>query len=202
MSSGVWPRSLWLVVLGGVAAAALGGCLRKAVVEDTPPTDVVEEGEATAGWWLTSPAFGDGERIPQQHTGDGDDVSPELTWSDPPEGTVEMVLICSDPDAPGANWIHWVLYGLPADRRSLPEALPDSPILARLGGVRQGRTSWGDVGYRGPAPPKGPAHHYHFRLCALDARTDLPPQATEATVREAMAGHILGYAELVGLYSR
>jgi Raf kinase inhibitor-like YbhB/YbcL family protein len=166
------------------------------------PSGVKADVAPTAGWSLTSLAFDDRGRIPRRHTGDGDDVSPELTWSDPPEGTVELALICDDPDAPAGTWTHWVLYGVAPDRRSLPEALPTLSALPELGGAKQGRNGWGDIGYRGPAPPRGPGHHYHFRLYALDAAVDLAPGATEDALRGAMAGHVLGQTELVGLYSR
>jgi hypothetical protein len=115
---------------------------------------------------------------------------------------VEFALICNDPDAPGGNWVHWVLYALPADVRSLPEGVSPAKTLSELGGARQGRNDFGGVGYRGPCPPKGPAHHYHFRLYALEAHPDLPPAASEADLLKAMEGHLLAGAELVGLYSR
>ncbi len=153
-------------------------------------------------WSLTSPAFEDGTRIPKQHTCDGENTSPELHWAKPPRGAVELALVCNDPDAPRGNWIHWVLYGLPADRTSLPGAVPHAEVLSGLGGARQGRNTAGGIGYTGPCPPTGPAHHYHFRLYALDQALDMEPGATEAELREAMEGRVLAEGELVGLYSR
>jgi Raf kinase inhibitor-like YbhB/YbcL family protein len=201
MSNGLrLSRVLW-VVLPAVAVSALIGCQERTTVSETP-SGVEVDVAPTAGWSLTSRAFDDGERIPQRYTGDGDDVSPELTWSDPPEGTVEFALICDDPDAPAGTWTHWVLYGVAPDRRSLPEALPTPSALPELDDARQGRNSWGDTGYRGPAPPRGPDHHYRFRLYALDAPVDLAPGATADALRSAMAGHVVGQTELVGLYSR
>ena len=105
-------------------------------------------------------------------------------------------------DAPSGNWVHWILHGLPAERNSLPEGVPTSETLADFGGAKQGLTDFKKVGYGGPCPPKGLAHHYHFRLYALDAHIDLAPRATEAELTRAMQGHILAQAELVGLYSR
>ncbi|NIM06867.1 MAG: YbhB/YbcL family Raf kinase inhibitor-like protein [Armatimonadetes bacterium] len=153
-------------------------------------------------WSLTSTAFSQEAAIPQKHTADGADVSPELSWSAPPEGTVELALICNDPDAPAGDWIHWVLYGLSPDIRTLPEAVPTSGTLPDLGGAKQGRNDFGRIGYGGPSPPKGPTHHYHFRLYALDAPVNLSTGATAAELKGAMEGHILGETELVGLYSR
>jgi len=153
-------------------------------------------------WNLTSKAFRNNGRIPVKHTGDGRDVSPELSWTAPAAGTAQLALICDDPDAPAGTWTHWVLYGLPADRRSVPEGVPRTEVLPKLGGARQGRNSWGAIGYRGPSPPRGPVHHYHFRLYALNARLTLRPRADRAAVEKAMKGHIVGRTELIGLYSR
>jgi hypothetical protein len=154
------------------------------------------------GWSLTSKAFRNNQRIPVKYTADGQNVSPDLNWTAPPSGTAELALICDDPDAPRGTWTHWVLYALPTARRSLPEAVPRSLTLPRLGGAKQGRTSSGGIGYEGPAPPKGPVHHYHFKLYALDAKVILPPGAQKADLERAMKAHVLAQAELVGLYSR
>lgn len=153
-------------------------------------------------WSLRSPAFDDGGSIPDRYTCEGENVSPELEWSEAPEGTKELALICNDPDAPAANWIHWVLYGLPAETRSLPAGVPNSETVADLGGAKQGPNTGGGTGYTGPCPPSGPAHHYHFRLYALDAGLDLGPGATESDLAAAMEGHVLAEAEIVGLYAR
>lgn len=149
---------------------------------------------------LESTNFHEGSEIPAYHTGDGEDASPQLSWSDPPEGTEELALICDDPDAPGGTWVHWVIYGLSPELRSLPEAVPTHQTVVDLDMAKQGRNSWGEIGYRGPKPPSG-THHYSFRLYALDAPTDLDPGATKEELLAAMEGHILAEAELVGLYS-
>ena len=153
-------------------------------------------------WTLTSPAFADGERIPSKFTCDGSDISPELRWTDPPTRTVELALVCDDPDAPRGTWVHWVLFNLPADRRSLAEAVPKTGTVETLGGAKQGKNSGGSIGYQGPCPPKGPDHHYHFRLYALDAPVNLDPGAARTELDKAMKGHMLAETELVGLYSR
>src|SRR5262245_28348362 len=115
---------------------------------------------------LTSPAFTDGNPIPRQHTGDGADSSPALAWDDVPAGTGAFALVCDDPDAPRGTWVHWVLYNLPADARDLPQGVPATPTLPS--GARQGKNDFGRIGYGGPAPPRGKAHRYFFRLVALD----------------------------------
>ncbi len=156
---------------------------------------------------ITSPAFAEGDPIPQKYTGDGADVSPPLCWEGVPAGTVELALICDDPDAPTPQpWVHWVLYGLDPSVTELPEGLPtaarvDSPVRAV-----QGRNSWSTgrtTGYRGPAPPpRHGVHHYHFKLYALSRKSSLQPGAEKAAVEEAMKDHVLSQGELVGTYQR
>lgn len=156
---------------------------------------------------LSSEAFVDGKPIPRKYTGDGQDISPPLAWDDVPEGSREFALICDDPDAPSSEpWVHWVIYKIPADVRSLAEAIPTEPKLEQPPGALQGLNSWTSgktVGYRGPAPPKGHGtHHYHFRLYALDSELKLDPKADKAALKRAMKGHILAEGELVGTYAR
>jgi Raf kinase inhibitor-like YbhB/YbcL family protein len=153
---------------------------------------------------LRSDAFTDGRAIPRRHAEDGEDLSPPLTWSDPPAGTKELALIVDDPDAPRAEpWVHWVLYQIPAEVRALTEGIPQDPRPNAPPGVMQGKNSWETDGYRGPAPPKGHGtHHYHFRLYALDAPLAAAQGLDKAGLIEAMRGHILAEAELVGTYER
>jgi Raf kinase inhibitor-like YbhB/YbcL family protein len=149
---------------------------------------------------LSSTAFQEGETIPKQYTGDGKDVSPPLTWADPPEGTKSFVLICDDPDAPRGTWTHWVLYNLPADQRKLDEGVPTDESLAN--GAKQGKNDFGKVGYGGPAPPRGKPHRYFFRLYALDTTLGLPAGATRDKVVGAARGHVLAEGQLMGHYGR
>ena len=152
---------------------------------------------------LTSPAFANGARIPVRHTGEGEDRSPPLEWTDPPEGTKAFALICDDPDAPRGTWDHWILWNIPADRAKLPEGVARTETLPDLGGARQGRNSWPKTGYNGPMPPPGHGtHHYHFVLYALDTVLDLKPGADKKALLAAMDKHILGKAKLTGTYSR
>ena len=123
---------------------------------------------------LSSPAFKQNHLIPRNYSGDGDDMSPALSWSEVPPATKELALIVDDPDAPTPEpWVHWVLYKIPAATMDLAEHVPPALHVARPVGALQGRNSWPKgIGYRGPAPPKGHGlHHYHFRLYALDAAT-------------------------------
>jgi Raf kinase inhibitor-like YbhB/YbcL family protein len=149
---------------------------------------------------LKSNAFKQGETIPKKYTCDGEDISPQLSWGQPPEGTRELILICDDPDAPVGTWDHWVLYGLAPDTAGLPEGIPTTKEIER-GGL-QGKNGWGNIGYGGPCPPKGPAHRYFFKLYAVDKALDLKPGATKKAVLKAMEGHILAQGELMGKYAR
>jgi Raf kinase inhibitor-like YbhB/YbcL family protein len=149
---------------------------------------------------ITSSAFAHQASIPKVYTCDGADISPPLTWTDPPAGTVSVALICDDPDAPVGTWVHWVLYNVPAATRALPERLPTNETLPD--GSKQGMTDFRRIGYGGPCPPKGPAHRYFFKLYALDATLTLPPKATKSQVERAMEGHMLANAQLIGRYQR
>ena len=149
---------------------------------------------------LTSPAFEQGAYIPRKYTGEGADVSPALAWAGPPEGTQSLALICDDPDAPVGTWVHWVVWGIPSQARVLPEALPAQDELAD--GVRQGMTDFRRIGYSGPMPPPGSDHRYFFKLYALDTALSLARGAAKKDLENAMRGHVLAEAQLMGLYRR
>src|SRR5262249_16334726 len=123
-----------------------------------------------------------------------------LAWMDPPSGVKSFALIADDPDAPRGTWVHWVLYDLPADTTGLEEGVPTKETLQN--GANQGQNDFGKVGYGGPCPPPGPAHHYHFKLYALADEIHLKAGATKQQLLDAMKGHILAQTELVGTYKR
>lgn len=148
---------------------------------------------------LSSSAFDDGEMIPSVYTCDGDDISPPLSWSDVPDGTRSLALICDDPDAPMGTFVHWVLFNLPSDARKLPESLATEASLED--GSMQGENDFGKVGYGGPCPPGG-THRYNFKLYALDQKLDLQSGVKKSDLLDAMEGHVLGEARLVGSYRR
>lgn len=153
---------------------------------------------------VQSPAFTEGHEIPRRHTGDGEDLSPPLTWTTLPAGTKELALIVDDPDAPSEEpWVHWVLYGIPPTPEGLPEGVQPDAAPSAPAGARHGRNSWDATGFGGPAPPPGHGvHHYHFKLYALDSPLGLEPGIDKRTLMNAMSGHILGHGELVGTYQR
>ncbi|MBS1259055.1 MAG: hypothetical protein MAG551_02121 [Candidatus Scalindua arabica] len=148
---------------------------------------------------IKSTAFGEGDLIPKQYTCDGADISPQLSWSQPPEKTKSMVLICDDPDAPMGTWVHWVLYGISPDTLELAENIPDDKEV--LGGAKHGVNDFRKYGYGGPCPPGG-THRYFFKLYAVDTEVELDPGATKDEVLDAIKGHVLAEGQLMGKYSR
>jgi hypothetical protein len=164
------------------------------------PTNDKQPGGVPMSIEISSPAFQNAAPIPRQYTGDGADQSPPLRWSAPPAGTRSFALICDDPDAPGGIWVHWVLFNLPVQTRELPPGVPTTQTLDN--GARQGTSDFGDIGYGGPAPPKGKPHRYFFKLYALDSTLDLPPGASKAQLVEAIKGHVLAEGQCMGTYQR
>jgi Raf kinase inhibitor-like YbhB/YbcL family protein len=149
---------------------------------------------------LTSPAISHGQAIPKKYTCDGGDVSIPFTWTDPPAGTQRFALIADDPDAPVGDWVHWVLYDLPAHARDLQEGVPHDKILPD--GSKQGKNDFGRFGYGGPCPPPGKPHRYVFTLYAVDRQLGLAPGATKAQLLKALKAHTLGEARWMSTYSR
>lgn len=149
---------------------------------------------------LSSSAFKENDVIPKKYTCDAEDLSPPLKWTDPPEGTKSFALISDDPDAPVGTWVHWVIYDIPPEALELQEGIPTDETLSN--GAKQGLTDFRRVGYGGPCPPPGSYHRYFFKLYALDTKLNLPPRARKAKLLEAMKGHILAEAQLVGRYKR
>jgi Raf kinase inhibitor-like YbhB/YbcL family protein len=152
---------------------------------------------------LESPSFAHGGEIPRQYTCEGEDVSPELRWSDVPEGTKSLALIVDDPDAPDPKapkltWVHWVLYDLPPAAAGLPESVSDSALPE---GTRQGKNDWGVTGYGGPCPPIG-RHRYFFKLYALNRMLGDLGEPKKAELLKAMEGRVVGEVQLMGVYEK
>ena len=149
---------------------------------------------------LTSSAFAVGGEIPNQYTCKGQDVSPALAWSGAPAHTASFAIIMDDPDAPAGTWVHWVMWDVPGSAHLLPEGVAKREQLDD--GARQGRNSFGKIGYNGPCPPAGQTHRYFFRIYALDGKLDLQPAATREHSDDAMQGHILAQSEYMGTFHR
>jgi Raf kinase inhibitor-like YbhB/YbcL family protein len=192
----------WLVIIS-VLIAGCAGLIDQAEPEQEEVADQAEGNqedsptveEAMRKFELTSSAFDQGAQIPVKYSCDGEDIAPELTWNEPPVGTKSFVLIMDDPDAPVGTWVHWVVYNLSPETRSLPEGgeLPT--------GALHGENSWARQDYGGPCPPGG-THRYFFKLYALDSVLDLPAGESKKSIELAMEGHILIQAELMGVFSR
>jgi len=162
---------------------------------------ITSKGEKAVNILITSDAFLEGEAIPTKYTCDGDDLSPDLRWSDIPPNTTSFVLICEDPDALSGMFTHWILYDLPPTAIELPEGVSTEERLAN--GAIQGRNDFKRIGYGGPCPPpKDGAHRYFFRLYALDTKLHLQGGAHREDVVLAMVGHVLATGHLMGTYER
>ncbi len=149
---------------------------------------------------LISSAFKEGSPIPAKYTCDSTNVSPELKWTGAPPTAKSLALIADDPDAPVGTWVHWVLFDLPSNISELPEGLPRTQFIPA--GGKQGLNDFKHLGYGGPCPPPGKAHRYFFKLYALDKQLDLKPGITKKDLEQAMQGHILAQAQLMGTYQR
>lgn len=152
---------------------------------------------------LRSAGFAAQASIPSRYTCEGQDVSPPLEWSGAPAGTKSFALIVDDPDAPDPAapkmvWVHWVLYNLPASAGALAEGAARGGLPA---GTREGVNDWKRTGYGGPCPPTG-RHRYFFKLYALDRELADLGTPSKAQLEQAMQGHVLATAELVGTYQK
>jgi Raf kinase inhibitor-like YbhB/YbcL family protein len=123
-----------------------------------------------------------------------------LSWENPPAAAKSFALIADDPDAPAGIWVHWVIYDLPANAKGLTEDLLKAQTLPN--NAKQGINDFREIGYGGPCPPPGPAHRYFFKLYALDTQINLKPSATKQQLLNAIKGHILAEAQLIGRYQR
>lgn len=150
---------------------------------------------------LTSDAFMNGQSIPSKYSCLGRNISPALAWNEPPAGTQSFALIMDDPDAPMGTWVHWVLFNISADARSLAEDLPVTGKNTDPNAIFVGTNSSGNIGYDGPCPPSG-THRYYFKLYALDTTISLLPGATKEDILREMDGHILAQGELMGTFSK
>ena len=186
------PRKLALVAVAASLAAIVAAASARG-----------EEEVAMTAFTITSTAFAPGGAIPARHTCQGDDVSPPLAWTGLPAGTRSLVLIVDDPDAPDPRaprmtWVHWVLYDLPPTATGLPEAATPETLPP---GTLPGTNGWKRTGYGGPCPPIG-RHRYFHKLYALDVVLPDLARPSAKKLEEAMAGHVLARAELVGTYEK
>jgi len=157
--------------------------------------------EAMQDMIITSVNFQHQGMIPARHTCQGNNTSPELSWSNVPSGAKSLALIIDDPDAPDPDhpkmtYVHWVLYNIPASANVLAEGVKTLPQ-----GTMEGLNDWNRTGYGGPCPPIG-THRYFHKLYALDVVLPDLQRPTKAKLEKAMEGHILAKAEIMGLYKK
>jgi Raf kinase inhibitor-like YbhB/YbcL family protein len=148
---------------------------------------------------VSSPAFGNGEPIPNRHSRAGGNVSPALEWRDAPPETRSFVLIVEDPDAPRGTFRHWAIYNIPGTTTNLPEGAGS----ASNEGLKHGVNDFGNAQYDGPQPPPGHGtHHYHFRVGALDVVSlNVPREASAVRIWEAAQPHLIAEAQIVGTFT-
>jgi Raf kinase inhibitor-like YbhB/YbcL family protein len=152
---------------------------------------------------LTATAFKPGGEIPTVHTCEGADTSPALQWSAVSARAKSLALIVDDPDAPDPKaprmtYVHWVLYNIPPTAKALAEGAARGGLPP---GTREGKNDWKRTGYGGPCPPIG-RHRYFFKLYALDAELPDLGTPTKQQLEQAMEGHVVEKAELVGTYEK
>ncbi len=219
------------LALAGLALLLVVGlaCSSGDAADDSAPAASAGEGDAPASGadggeyaltqqfglsiTVTSTKFNETRRIPRKYSCTQEDVSPPITWGDVPEGTVSLALLVDSDQHPGSLWTHWVLWGIPADARGLPEEIPNAHEAPAVGpGAAQGTNDEGKVGWSGPCPgtlklsfqpghgggPIKAANSYFFRLYALDTDLDLGPETTKWDFLRAIDGHVLAGGELVG----
>lgn len=174
-------RAVILVIL----TLTLTGCTHQPTPILTPTTNTTMQ--------LTSPDFSNGSAIPAQFTCDGGDQVPTLAIADVPAVAQSLALIVDDPDAPGGDFVHWLVWNIPPTATQLATPIPSGAV--------EGTTGFGSTGYGGPCPPAG-RHRYFFTLYALDATLDLPAGSRKAELEQALSGHVLARAQLLGTYQR
>ncbi len=140
---------------------------------------------------ITSSAFEQNGMFPSKYTADGEDINPDLKIEGIPDSAKSLALICDDPDAPGGDWVHWVVANIPVTGSIAEDSVPGT----------EGNNDFGKTSYGGPAPPSG-THRYLFKIYALDSEPDIPAGFGKTELLKAMDGHVLAYGELVGKYSR
>ena len=178
---------------GALSIAGLAATGRYATGEETKAMSLA----------ITSTAFAANGTIPALYTCEGNDISPPLAWTGLPAGTKSLALIVDDPDAPDPaapkmTWVHWVLYDIPPTATGLAEAVKSGALPS---GAREARNDFGRTSYGGPCPPIG-RHRYFFKLYALDTSLAALSPATKASVEQAMQGHVLAQATLLGTYQK
>ena len=150
---------------------------------------------------VTSTAFKDGDMMPAKFTKDGKDISPPLAIENiSPEGE-SIAVIMDDPDAPVGNFTHWMIWNIPVEKNNIPEGIQQSKVVDTLNEAVQGYNDFGELGYRGPAPPSG-VHNYHFKIYILDKKIDIPFDSSKQKLVNTIKDNLLQKAEIIAKYER
>lgn len=191
-------------LLAVIASASLAGCGLGSIDESTIADTSTDDSTPTIGGGglaVSTPAFPDGGSIPARYTVEGADVSPRIVVESVPADTETLAVVVDDPDA--GEFVHWLLWNVPADVTAVPEGVPNSETVASLDGARQGTNGFGELGYRGPAPPEGDGPHtYRFTVSALDTTLSVSPGAGRETLRSALAPARLARDRFTGEFDR
>lgn len=166
--------------------------------------DTTDDGEEPT-MQIHSPAFADGDPIPEQHSKEeGDNTSPPLNLTHVPDEAASLALIVDDPDAPTDQpFVHWLIWNVPPQADTIAEGYPPSGDGKAFNDARQGTNDFGNERYDGPAPPEEhDAHRYRFQLFALDRQLDVEEGAQRAELENAMEGAVIEQANLTGTYDR
>ncbi len=143
---------------------------------------------------IISDSFKNNQYIPLKYSCNGDNINPPLSILNIPKETKSMALIVDDPDAPSGNWVHWILWNIsPITSKIEENIIPMNSV--------QGLNDSNNNKYDGPCPPSG-THRYFFKLYALDFTLNLNKGSRKSDLENAIKGHILAQAELIGLYSK
>ena len=180
-----------LALSGTVAVLAVCACRTSSGPQPSAPL-----GGSTASITVTSKSVPSDLQIPVDFGCDGKDVSPQLTWSAPPEGTKALVILVEDPDASSGSFTHWLVINLPPDTLTLAEGADPAALGAKIG-----LNDFKNVRYNGPCPPHGDMHKYQYRVYASDRLLPLGEGATRADVDAAMSGHLVGAGSFGAYFS-
>jgi len=150
---------------------------------------------------ITSSAFKDGDMIPRKYTADGQDISPPLTINNILSDGESIAVIMDDSDAPGGTFTHWMIWNISVKNNNIPKNISRTKKVGSLQGAKQGINDFGEIGYRGPAPPIG-VHNYHFSVYILDRKINLPYDISKEDLKEKIKKYELQNSELIGKYTR
>lgn len=194
-------------ILALLLALLLAGC--SIVSENRSHFQENTATQTVAQFTLTSNDISDGERMSkaQEFVGfgcTGENLSPHLTWSNPPSGTAAFALLAYDPDAPtGSGWWHWQIVNIPSDIRELVTGAGDINASLAPDGSQQIENDYGFKGFGGACPPPGHGiHRYQFTLHALSSVLELPDNASGAMTGYMVQANSIASVSLEALYIR